>query len=70
MPELKYLIDDVVSQYSSTPGFTYSAFVYPTRISYEKHVIEYPRLFTIEAGSSRLSEHRLFSSHLSGPIGY
>ena len=70
MPELKYLIDDVVSQYSSTPGFTYSAFLYPTRISYEKHVIEYPRLFTIETGNVQLSEHRLFSQHMAGPIGY
>lgn len=70
MPELKYLMDDVVSQYSDTPGFTYSAFLYPTRIQYEKHILEYPRLFTLEAGSTQLSEHRLFSQRLQGPLGY
>lgn len=70
MPELKYMIDDVVQQHSGTPGFTYQAFLYPTRIQYEKHVLEYPHLFTIEAGGVQLQEHRLFSYHLSGPIGY
>lgn len=70
LPELKYLIDDVVSQYSGVEGYTYQAFFYPTRIAYEKHVIEYPKTFTIEQGDATLSEHKIFQSSLSGPIGY
>lgn len=70
IPELKFLIDDVVAQYDDVPGFVYGCFFYPTQIIYGKHIVEYPPSYTIQAGEQQLSTHKLFQSALKGPIGY